>query len=249
MHRIRSPPPFTRNRVETCGVATIAASAATEEGASPSQFLRSRHHAAIARTMRMHPVTSPYRLLSAAICCCTILSGCVNSSTAPAPEKVVITPALPPVPQVSDATARETLRNISGAQLSPAQVENRNVGKRIRWAGAVQRIAPADKGVCLTILYAPSGEHGEPLWTNDPTNQIFNACTARSYDSALVEAFTNVTIVGRISGKASIGMGGGGVTVPTVEIEKLFRWSDCLEGDTASICKIGFLSPTVPSGE
>jgi starvation-inducible outer membrane lipoprotein len=135
-----------------------------------------------------------------------------------------------------------------GALLDPSQgTEDRNVGKRIRWAGAVQYIDASGKGDCLTILYARSGDHGEPRWTSEPTYQTFRACAAGSYDPQLDATFSNVTIVGRISGKANIGMGGGGSTGPVVEIEKLFRWSDCVAGDTNAICKYGFLSPTPAS--
>ena len=90
---------------------------------------------------------------------------------------------------------------------------------------------------------AASGEHGEPRWAKDPTYQTFEACTAGSYDRALVDASTNVTIVGTISGKTYIGMGGGGAIGPVVRIEKPYRWSDCIEGDAGDICKHGLLSP------
>ena len=176
-----------------------------------------------------------------------ILSGCGDARTAPAPKKPPTTLAQPvPAHRPSDTADEETLRNIAGAPLSPSEgTEDRNVGKRIRWAGAVQYVAASDTGVCLTVLYALSGEHGEPRWTKDPTYQTFEACTAGSYDRALVDASTNVTIVGTISGKSYIGMGGGGAIGPVVRIEKLYRWSDCIEGDASAVCKHGFLSPNV----
>ncbi|ATY31180.1 Slp family lipoprotein [Sphingomonas psychrotolerans] len=177
--------------------------------------------------------------------CCAILSGCVSSPIALRPNVTGISTAeRASAYSASNATETETLRNIAAAPLSPDQgVKEHNFGKRIRWAGAVQHVAKSDKGVCLTILYALSGDLGEPRWTNDPTYQSFNACTAGSYDKELVHESTNVTIVGRISGKTFIGMGGGGTTGPLVEIEKLFRWSDCLKGDSSVGCKYGFLSP------
>lgn len=138
----------------------------------------------------------------------------------------------------------EVLKTVSVAPLSPDQgVEERNLGKRIRWAGAVERITATDHGVCLTILYARSGENGGPRWTNTPTYQNFEACAASAYDPTLVHEFTNVTIIGRISGTTYIGSGGGGRTGPVVQIENLFRWSDCLSGDDSPECRYGFLSP------
>ena len=199
--------------------------------------------------MRIHPITLLYCLLAGPICCGTILSGCVNSLIAPAPQKISTTPVQPvPAPRASDATDLERLRKIPGAPLSPSQgIEDRNIGKRIRWAGAVQYVAASGKGVCLTVLYALTGEDGEPRWAKDPTYQTFEACTTGSYDRVLVDASTNVTIVGTISGKTYIGMGGGGATGPVVQIEKLYRWSDCIEGDANPACTHGFLIPIVTS--
>ncbi len=142
----------------------------------------------------------------------------------------------------------EVLRTVSVAQLSPEQaVEERNMGRRIRWAGAVMRIAATDQGECLTLLYARSDEDGLPLWTNEPTYQSFEACAAGAYDPTLLGEHTNVTIVGRITGMTQIESGGGGRTGPVVQIERLFRWSDCLAGDPSPECKIGFLNPQTPS--
>lgn len=144
----------------------------------------------------------------------------------------------------------ETLRTVAVSPLSPDQgIEERQIGKHIRWAGAVQSMARSEKGVCLTLLYALSGEHGEPRWTNEPTYQTFEACTTGAYDSTLVHDGSNVTIVGKITGKTYIGMGGGGSPGPVVEIAKLFRWSDCLAGDSSAVCKAGFLTPQAAAND
>jgi starvation-inducible outer membrane lipoprotein len=128
--------------------------------------------------------------------------------------------------------------------LTPEQgADARNLGARIRWAGAIQQIDRADKRACLTVLYAQSDDDGAPRWTNDPTYQSFQACSVGAYDPALISEFTNITVVGRISGKASLGSGGSSGSGPVVQIEKLFRWSDCLEGDTTPVCKAGFIDP------
>ena len=187
---------------------------------------------------------------------CAVLSGCVTSpipgasdgSRTVKPPLASSGPYVAPLPSPSEGGAApddfEVLRTVSVAALSPNQgVEERRRGKRIRWAGAVERIAATDQGVCLTILYARSGEDGEPLWTNTPTYQHFEACAAGAYDPRLVHELTNVTIIGRISGTTSIGSGGGDRTGPIVQIENLFRWSDCLSGDDSPECKYGFLDP------
>ncbi len=203
--------------------------------------------------MRIQPIRPLHRPILGPLCCCLILWGCADSSISPAPKEIGAIAAKPrpartPAQTGFDPAEIETLRTISVAPLSPDQgIDDRNIGKRVRWAGAVQYMEASDKGVCLTILYALSGEHGEPRWTPEPTYQTFKACATGSYDPELVRESTNVTIVGKISGKTYIGMGGGGSPGPIVEVEKLFRWSDCVAGDTSPVCKYGFLSPkTVP---
>ena len=158
-----------------------------------------------------------------------------------------LAPAHAASPEVEDI---ETLRAVAGVPLSPDQaLDKQHIGKRIRWAGAIHHMARSDDGVCLTILYALSGNYGEPRWTLDPTYQTFEACTAGTYDPDLVHDLTNVTIVGKISGATYIGMGGGGSEGPAVAIEKLYRWSDCLAGDVSPVCKTGFLNPAPLAGE
>jgi len=133
----------------------------------------------------------------------------------------------------------EMLRMAEVAPLTPGDALGEDhMGKRVRWAGGVYAI----DGRCLTILFAHSGDHGEPRWTPEPTYQSFVACGPGVYDPDLVDAHTNVTIIGEITGKQYIGMGGGGSDGPTIRIEKLFRWSDCLAGDDSPVCKQGFLT-------
>lgn len=136
----------------------------------------------------------------------------------------------------------DMLKAAKGAPLTPDDaLDAKQIGQRIRWAGGVYSIGPSEQGVCLTILYAQSGEYGEPHWTPEPTYQDFVACTEGSYDPELVHDYTNVTIVGTITGKRYIGMGGGGSEGPVVTIERLYRWSDCLAGDDSAVCRHGFL--------
>lgn len=133
----------------------------------------------------------------------------------------------------------EALRTAEVVPLTPdAALGDRHIGARVRWAGGVYGI----DGRCLTILFAQNGDYGEPRWTPEPTYQTFVACGSGVYDKELVEAHTNVTIIGEVIGKQYIGMGGGGSDGPTIRIEKLYRWSDCLAGDDSPVCKQGFLT-------
>lgn len=202
----------------------------------------------------------PFRLMSSMLLAGALLTGCAQAPSsgdlgpvvAPPPSSVPSVPSVPSVSPVSpDApdensavTDVDQLKTLSVSSLTPAQgVDDRNVGARIRWAGAVQSLNATNEGGCLTMMYARSDNDGAPHWTNEPTYKMFLACAQGAYDPALVGEFTNLTIVGRISGKTSIGIGGGTVTGPVVEIEKLFRWSDCPQGDQSPQCRYGFISP------
>ena len=139
----------------------------------------------------------------------------------------------------SEPTEIDVLRTAKVAPLTPDEaLDERHIGKRVRWAGGVYSI----DGSCLTILFAQSGDHGEPRWTPEPTYQTFVACGPGVYDPDLVETHTNVTIIGEVMGKQYIGMGGGGSDGPIIRIGKLYRWSDCLAGDDSPVCRQGFLT-------
>lgn len=136
------------------------------------------------------------------------------------------------------------LQKIRVTPLTPDQaMRDGSNGKRVRWAGAVHHI----EGKCLTIMYALSNDDGGPEWRPTPTYQTFVACGSGNYDPALIAPSTNVTIVGRIPGKRSIGLGGGHIMGPVMQIDRMFRWSDCLAGDPHPTCKTGFVTPQTES--
>lgn len=101
----------------------------------------------------------------------------------------------------------------------------------------------------MTILYAREEENGGPEWSKAATDQVFRACAVGTYDPALVHSLANVTIVGTITGETQIGMGGGDMTGPIIQIESLFRWSDCLQGDKSAECYSGLLNPQAIGSE
>lgn len=188
------------------------------------------------------------QLMSSILLSHALLTGCADAPSVISPTLVgtasspIESPGLPA--GGAAATDLERLNALSVSSLSPEQaVEDQNFGARVRWAGAVQHLSATNGGVCLTVLYARSDEGGAPRWTNEGTRQSFLACAGGTYDPSLISEFTNVTVVGRISGRTSIGAGGGSSSSPVIEIEQLFRWSDCLEGDASLECKYGFISP------
>lgn len=198
------------------------------------------------------PIKPFYGKIAGTLCWAPLLAACVHSSIPSEPDgRGVETDDRSSAPTRSTASDdMAELRNAAVLAVSPGQGrEERHIGKRVSWAGGVQSIARSNSGVCLTVLYAVSGEYGQPAWTAHPTYQTFKACTTGAYDPELVHDFTNVTIIGKIVGKTHIGMGGGGSVGPIVEIEKLYRWSDCLAGDASPVCRQGFLIPQATAGE
>lgn len=209
--------------------------------------------------MRPFPIPTRVRNASGILLCCTTLWGCAGSSTSVAPADTgtvppppVSQPAPPPSPRPEPAPSEtastdeelDLLMRASVTALDPQQgIEQQSIGKRVRWAGAVLRTDQTERGTCLTVLYARSNEYGGPGWSNDSTGQVFEACVEGAYDTSLVREHTNITLIGRISGNTRIGLGGGHRTGAVIQIDRLFRWSDCLAGDPSPECRVGFLSP------
>lgn len=160
-------------------------------------------------------------------------------------------PVAPDAAMTSDVeTDGDALIAMEVADLSPKEaMDEQHLDARIRWAGAIHYIGGTERGDCLTILYARIGAHGGPHWTQTPTYQNFVACGVGRYDPDLVHEFSNITIIGRVTGKRRIGLGGGYADGPEVEIEHLFRWSDCLVGDESPVCYSGFLKPRADNSD
>lgn len=208
--------------------------------------------------MKNRSISVSKRMIPGILLSCLLPWGCAapRAGLEPNHAGIIRLPTASPATDAAPAPAGrgsatddiEVLRTVLISRLSPGQVVGeQTVGQRIRWAGAVMRIATTDRGVCLTILYAESGEDGFPLWTNRPTYQNFEACSPSAYDPTLIREHTNVTIVGRTTGMTHKDSDGGGRTGPVVQIERLFRWSDCLAGDPSPECKIGFIDPHTTS--
>ena len=170
-----------------------------------------------------------------------LLSGCVRIP-APTPPLGASAPIASRTlsqnrPGVTD---HEALAAVSVSTLEPERgLDDTNVGQRVRWAGPIQNGAASGKGVCLTILYVPSDEHGVPRWNAATTGERFTACSTAAYDPDLVGPTAFVTVVGRIERWNGDEAPAG----PVIQIEKLFRWSDCLQGDTDPACRSGFIEP------
>jgi hypothetical protein len=65
------------------------------------------------------------------------------------------------------------------------------------------------------------------------------ACGAGPYDRQLLQPFTLVWVSAKVTGQAEF----VGTQIPVIEIDALYRSSDCLQGDTAPQCVHSYLQP------
>lgn len=129
------------------------------------------------------------------------------------------------------------------ADLSPAQaLAPEAQGARVRWSGGINAIE-SRKGArqCFTLLHATFDAQGVLQWPRDA--QHFVACGPGRYDRELVAQFTLVSLEGRVSGQQVL----LDKPVPVMEIDALYRHSDCVQGSEKSPeCYAGYLRPQSP---
>lgn len=154
------------------------------------------------------------------------------------------TAAQPPT-RVADREANRPERTPENLEptLSPAQaVASGTQGVRVRWSGGISAIDAREEGrQCFTMLHATFDAKGNLQWPGDA--QDFIACGAGQYDSDLVAQFTLVSFDGRVTGQQIL----VGKPVPVIEIEALYRHSDCTQGnENVPQCYSGYLQPRKP---
>lgn len=90
---------------------------------------------------------------------------------------------------------------------------------------------------CMVVLYAEFSEQGFLSWPREAS--FFKACGAGTYDRQLLQPFTLVWVSAKVTGQAEF----VGTQIPVIEIDALYRGSDCLQGDTAPQCVHSYLQP------
>ena len=127
--------------------------------------------------------------------------------------------------------------------LSPAQALAPGArGARVRWSGGINAIESRDGArQCFTLLHATFDARGVLQWPRDAQN--FVACGPGHYDRDLVAQFTLVSLEGHVTGQQML----LDKPVPVMEIEALYRHSDCVQGSEKSPeCYAGYLRPQSP---
>lgn len=182
--------------------------------------------------------SSPDRRITATFCAAALLAACAT----PSPNDT------PPSQSASLAASREANRpgrtpkgpaaNISPAQALAPQAQ----GQRVKWTGGINAIDTREPGrQCFTLLHATSDAQGVLQWPRD--EQQFVACGAGYYDSKLVTQFTLASFEGRVAGQQTV----LNKPVPVIEIEALYRFSDCTQGsENSPECYSGYLQPQKP---
>lgn len=119
------------------------------------------------------------------------------------------------------------------------------VGARVLWYGGVASVQARDDGRdCFTLRYGRTDEQGRLQWPRDARAlHPVVACGPGRYPRRLVEPFTVLRVQGRVVGQAVV----WGVAAPVLEIESVYRQSDCLDGETDFVahptCRSGLLTP------
>ncbi|MDM0089334.1 MULTISPECIES: hypothetical protein [unclassified Variovorax] len=168
------------------------------------------------------------------LCACALLGACATSVDRNAPSASAERREGP-------GPARVIERPV--ADLSPGQaLAPSALGTRVRWSGGIQTIEAREGGrQCFTLLHATFDARQVLQWPRDP--QYFVACGPGNYDRKLVAPFTLLSIGGRVLGSQQV----VGQPVPVIEIEALYRHSDCVQGSEQSPeCYAGELQPERP---
>ena len=179
------------------------------------------------------------------------LAGCSSLSPVTAPENPVSTGAQPvpsissmpsaavqaschPAPLTGAAALLGPLTDITPVQALKADALN----ARVCWGGGLRTLkAVSPERDCMVLLQFENSEKTGVRWPQE--NRFFKACGRGPYDRQLLEQFTLVWVSGKVTGQAEF----AGTPIPVIEIDALYRGSDCLEGDTSPQCVHDYLQP------
>ena len=192
-----------------------------------------------------------YRRCWGSLLVALLLAGCGTSTVSPVKppdaSKVPGSAALPATGNLAASQKSCHPDTLTGAaallgpfkSLTPEQaIGPEAVGSRVCWGGGLNKITALESGRdCMTMLYGDPGAEQGWLWPKQAS--YFIACGSGHYDRKLFEQFTMATVSGKVVGRAEF----IGLTIPVIEIDAVYRLSDCLQGDTAPQCVHGYQQP------
>ena len=123
--------------------------------------------------------------------------------------------------------------------INPAQaMQAEALGARVCWGGGLRTLkAVSEDRDCMIFLQATYNEKTGISWPSGTS--FFKACGPGPYPRELLEQFTLAWVSGKVTGRAEF----VGLPIPVIEIDALYRGSDCIEGDTAPQCVHSYLQP------
>lgn len=96
-------------------------------------------------------------------------------------------------------------------------------GERVRWGGPIVATEPGAAATCLEILAKPLGPNARPNET-DRAYGRFLACSPGFIDPAIFAPGREVTVVGRVVGRAPRTLGGFAYEVPKLDADGIHLW-------------------------
>ena len=158
----------------------------------------------------------------------------VTSATSLKPLVQAVQPSCHPEPLTGAAALAGPFTSMTPAQALQAGALN----ARVCWAGGLRTIeSVSEQRDCMVLLHAEFSEQGFLSWPREAN--FFKACGAGTYDRQLLQPFTLVWVSAKVTGQAEF----VGTQIPVIEIDALYRGSDCLQGDTAPQCVHSYLQP------
>lgn len=157
--------------------------------------------------------------IAAALCAVAMLTACTT----------------PPGSAPTTSRQQEDVSELKPSEALGTQAQ----GRKVRWSGGVNSISPEGDGrQCFRMLVANFSPGGNLDWPREPS--YFYACGRGTYDPQLVAQFSLLTIEGRVDGQKLA----WGTLLPVLEIERLYRHTDCVQGEEeAPGCYAGYLMP------
>lgn len=180
-----------------------------------------------------------------------LLAGCGTSTVSPVKppdaSKVPGSAALPAAGNLEASQKSCHPDTLTGAaallgpfkSLTPEQaIGPEAAGSRVCWGGGLNKMTELESGRdCMTMLYSDASSEQGMRWPQQAS--YFMACGPGRYDRKLFEQFMMATVSGKVVGRAEF----IGLTIPVIEIDAVYRLSDCLQGDTAPQCVHGYQQP------
>ena len=108
---------------------------------------------------------------------------------------------------------------------TPERADDRDVGQRVRWGGAIVDTRPGKAETCIEILSRQLDDRARPH-DGDANQGRFLACREGFEDPAVFESGRDITVIGTLTGFVEGRIGEFRYVYPRVEADTLFLWGE-----------------------